>query len=65
MNFRSGRLEDMWSAGVVDSAMVGESVLVDSVSLAQMLLEVRACIVRREPRESDRDAKEISKSYRL
>ena len=50
MNFSSGRLEDMWSAGVLDSAMVGESVLVDSVSLAQMLLEVRVCIVRKDPR---------------
>lgn len=65
MNFKSGRLEDMWSAGVVDSAMVGESVLVDSVSLAQMLLEVRVCIVRSQPREGDEDAKSISKSYKL
>jgi chaperonin GroEL (HSP60 family) len=36
----------MFEAGVVDSAIVGESVLVDSISLAQMLLEVRVCIVR-------------------
>jgi hypothetical protein len=38
----------MFEAGVVDSAIVGESVLVDSVSLAQLLLDVRACVVRRQ-----------------
>lgn len=47
LNFKTGAIEDMFEAGVVDSALVGESVLVDSVSLAQLLLDVRVCIVRR------------------
>jgi len=30
----------MFEAGIVDSAVVGESVLLDSVSLAHMLLDI-------------------------
>lgn len=36
----------MFKVGVVDSAIVGESVLVDSISLSHMLLDISVCIVR-------------------
>lgn len=39
----------MFEAGVIDSAGVGESVLVDSVSLATLLLDIQVSIVRDSP----------------
>lgn len=45
-NFKSGKLQDMFEAGVIDSAGVGESVLLDSVSLASVLLDIQVSIVR-------------------
>lgn len=65
-NFKTGKLEDMFEAGVIDSAGVGESVLLDSVSLATVLLDVQVSIVRGSLNsESNKEADEIEKSYRL
>jgi chaperonin GroEL (HSP60 family) len=36
----------MFEAGIVDSAAVGESVLIDAVSLAHMMLDIEVCIIR-------------------
>ena len=36
----------MFSVGIIDSAAVGESVLIDSISLAHMLIDIEVSIVR-------------------
>ena len=36
----------MFQVGIVDSAAVGESVLIDSVSLAHLLIDIEVSIVR-------------------
>ena len=38
----------MYEAGVIDSAAVGENVILDSVSLAHLLLDIEVCIVRND-----------------
>jgi chaperonin GroEL (HSP60 family) len=42
-------MEDMLVAGVIDSAIVGQSVLVDAISLGRMLLDISVCVVRDSP----------------
>lgn len=39
----------MLEVGIVDSAAVGESVLLDSVSLAQMLIDIQVSVMRVDP----------------
>lgn len=38
----------MFQAGIIDSAAVGENVLIDSISLAKILLDIDVCIVRND-----------------
>lgn len=65
-NFKTGEIEDMFAAGVIDSAAVGESVLIDSVSLAYMLVDIEVSIVRDSLNiESSAEVDKIQASYRL
>lgn len=45
-NFRTGKIEDMFMANVVDSVTVGKSVLIDSVSLGHLLIDIDVAVMR-------------------
>jgi len=56
----------MFEAGIVDSAVVGESVLLDSVSLAHMLLDIEVAVMRADRNsETTAEAEMIQRQYRL
>lgn len=65
-NFKTGNIEDMFEAGIIDSAAVGESVLLDSVSLAYLLLDIDVAIMRvSRNNESNAEVDRIQQSYRI
>jgi chaperonin GroEL len=65
-NFKTGKIEDMFEAGIIDSAAVGQSVLIDSISLARLLLDIEVSIVRKTKNvESNAEVDEIQSSYKL
>ena len=39
-NFKSKKYEDLWESGVIDSSLVSKNCVIDSVSIASMLLSL-------------------------
>lgn len=56
----------MFEAGVIDSAIVGENVLVDSISLSHMLLDISVCVMRQSlNNESSEEVNQIQSTYQI
>jgi chaperonin GroEL (HSP60 family) len=65
-NFKTRKIEDMLVAGVIDSAIVGESVLVDAVSLGRMLLDISVCVVRASRNiENKKEIEQLSSQHKI
>ena len=56
----------MFSVGVIDSAIVGESVIIDSVSLAHTMMDVETGVVRASRNnESNELVNQIEAGYKI
>ena len=64
-NFKTMKNEDMYEAGVIDSVNVSKNALIDSVSLAIMLIDIEVAVVRASKNVDSMDYNALSNLNRI
>ena len=56
---------DMFEAGIVDSVNVAKNIIIDSLSLCNVLIEVQVGVAREDPNINNVSLKALNKKYSL